>query len=193
MTTPTHMLLSLAVLGRKSRPQEHKWLLLGGFLPDAVIFWFFLWEGIVKGASGEYLWDELYFTPFWQAAVDYWNSIPLLGLCLGLAVWKRLRWLQALSLSMLLHVLGDIFVHNDDAHAHFLPLTNWKFVSPVSYYDPAHYGQYFVWVELLLIGACVYFAERRLNSPRAKKWLRILGFGWFALLLIGNVAQLVLV
>ena len=191
MTTPTHLLTSLALLARKDRPEANKWLLLGGFLPDAVIYWFFFWEGLVRGGSNEYLWDELYFTPFWQAAVDYWNSIPLILLALGLAFYRKILWLQALTLSMLVHVLGDLPVHNDDAHAHFLPLSNWKFISPISYWDPSHYGDYFLWVELIIIGVCLYCAYPRLNSKAARRWLLGLGGFWFLVCLAGGIFQII--
>jgi len=44
-------------------------------------------------------------------------------------------------------------VHHDDGHRHFFPLSDWRFESPVSYWDPAHYGHIFLWIELLLVAA----------------------------------------
>lgn len=63
------------------------------------------------------------------------------------------------ALAALLHLAGDLPVHATDAHRHFWPLTDWRFVSPVSYWDPAHGGQWFSWVEgtlgLVCTGAIV--------------------------------------
>jgi hypothetical protein len=39
-----------------------------------------------------------------------------------------------------LHLGFDFLLHNDDGRAHFWPLSNWIFQSPVSYWDPDHYG-----------------------------------------------------
>jgi hypothetical protein len=47
---------------------------------------------------------------------------------------------------MLLHSLGDLPLHHDDAHRHFFPFLDWRFSSPVSYWDPEHHGQ---WVSLI--------------------------------------------
>ena len=44
--------------------------------------------------------------------------------------------LIALFSAALVHLTLDFPLHNDDARAHFWPLTNWKFTSPVSYWDP---------------------------------------------------------
>ncbi len=35
----------------------------------------------------------------------------------------------------------DLPVHHDDGHRHFFPLSDWRFASPVSYWDPEHYGR----------------------------------------------------
>ena len=36
----------------------------------------------------------------------------------------------------------------------FWPLSSWRFVSPVSYYDPAHFGRVFMIVEIALAIGC---------------------------------------
>lgn len=49
----------------------------------------------------------------------------------------------AFSASALLHSAIDLLVHRDDAHMQFWPLTEWRFRSPLSYWDPAHGGTWF--------------------------------------------------
>ena len=44
------------------------------------------------------------------------------------------------ALAALVHLAGDLPLHADDAHRHFWPVTDWRFHSPVSYWDPAHHG-----------------------------------------------------
>ena len=58
---------------------------------------------------------------------------------------------QILFLSMILHSLGDLPVHNDDAHRHFFPFSNYRFISPFSYWDRNHYGSIVSLVEMLLV------------------------------------------
>ena len=52
---------------------------------------------------------------------------------------------------MAVHCVTDLLVHREDAHAHFFPLSSWRFVSPVSYWDPRHYGAVVGLVELVLV------------------------------------------
>ena len=40
----------------------------------------------------------------------------------------------------LLHLTFDLPFHHDDAHPHFWPFSDWRFTSPLSYWDPAHDG-----------------------------------------------------
>ena len=55
-----------------------------------------------------------------------------------------------LALAALTHVAGDLPVHVDDAHRHFWPLSDWKFISPVSYWHPDHHGGIFSILESML-------------------------------------------
>ncbi len=132
----------------------------------------FLFYAIEKarGVAESVIWGERYFDAGWQTFFDLFNSLPLIGL--GAVVAWRLgtaRWL-ALLLSMGLHCLFDLPLHRDDAHRHFFPLSDWRFESPVSYWDPSS-GGYFVSlaeIALVLVGSVVLW--RRL--PRAgHRWL----------------------
>jgi len=51
----------------------------------------------------------------------------------------------------MLHIAGDLPLHNDDAHRHFFPFSNWRFISPVSYWDPKHYGTIVAPIEILIV------------------------------------------
>ena len=51
--------------------------------------------------------------------------------------------------------IGDLPLHNDDAHRHFFPFSDWRFSSPVSYWDPQHYGYWASLVEF----SCVLLAS----------------------------------
>ncbi len=68
---------------------------------------------------------------------------------------------------MLLHIFGDLPLHHDDAHRHFFPLLDWRFLSPVSYWDPAHHGQWASLVEFIavLAAALIMYRWRPLLRP----------------------------
>ncbi|MCP4390020.1 MAG: hypothetical protein GY802_17130 [Gammaproteobacteria bacterium] len=61
---------------------------------------------------------------------------------------------------MLLHIFGDLPLHHDDAHRRFFPLLERRFESPVSYWDPAHHGQWasaFEFIGVLAASAFMYW------------------------------------
>ena len=66
-----------------------------------------------------------------------------------------------LALAALTHLAADLPVHVDDAHRHLWPLSDWKFISPVSYWDPGHHGTAFSIFEALLgVVLCVILLRR---------------------------------
>ena len=180
MTTPAHAALSLIVLGRSERNALP--VALGAVAPDVPMLVFYLWERLVRGVSEGRIWSERYFDPGWQVVFDIPSSIPLLGIALcillvligrrstagrvapaAMAAAPRLPALTASTLfvaSMIIHALGDLPLHREDAHRHFLPFSDWRFTSPVSYWDPEHYGGYAAAGEVLLVLAVSVFLFR---------------------------------
>ena len=75
---------------------------------------------------------------------------------------------------MLLHCAFDLPLHHDDAHRHFLPISNWRYQSPVSYWDPAHAGALGAGLEV----ACVLGASVVLWRRFEQRWIRGLLAFW---------------
>ncbi|MCZ0934201.1 MAG: hypothetical protein OXJ54_03370 [Gemmatimonadetes bacterium] len=180
MTTPAHAALSLIVLGRSERNALP--VALGAVAPDLPMLVFYFWERLARGVSEGRIWSERYFDPGWQVVFDIPSSIPLLALTLcillvligrrstagglpsaGADAAPRPARLTAWALfvaSMILHALGDLPLHREDAHRHFFPFSDWRFTSPVSYWDPDHYGGYAAIGEVLLVLAVSVFLFR---------------------------------
>lgn len=180
MTTPAHAALSLIILGRSERNALP--VALGAVAPDVPMLVFYLWERLARGVSEGRIWSERYFDPGWQVVFDIPSSIPLLllALCIllvligrrstagpvpsaGVAAAPRPARLTAWALfvaSMILHALGDLPLHREDAHRHFFPFSDWRFTSPVSYWDPDHFGGYAAIGEVLLVLAVSVFLFR---------------------------------
>ncbi len=170
MNTPAHVVLNALVLGR-GRWRDHWVAITGGALvPDLPMFGFYLYQRAVLEAPERRIWSEAYFQPGWQTFFDLFNSLPLIALG-ALVAWRARAtgWL-AFFASMALHCLLDLPLHREDAHGHFFPFSSWRFESPVSYWDPAHYGLYFAGAEalLVLVGALVL---TRYAPPRAWRFV----------------------
>lgn len=168
MNTPTHVMVNALALGR-GRWRAH-WLAItaGAVAPDLSMVLLYAYERVVRGTPERVIWSTRYFDPDWQLVVDLFNSLPLIGV--GALVAWRLRstaWLVFWA-SMALHCVTDLLVHREDAHAHFFPVSSWRFISPVSYWDPRHYGWLVGPLEVLLIvlGAVVLFRSEILAWRR---------------------------
>ena len=114
-------------------------------------------EKELRGVPERVIWAESYFDPAWQQLFDAFNSIPLAVLGMALARWRGAERFVALFASMTLHCVADLLVHREDAHGHFFPFTDWRFMSPVSYWDPAYHGAWFLALELgfVVVGGLV--------------------------------------
>ncbi len=159
MNTPSHVAIAVAVLGNHKRPKDTAWIIWGALLPDIPMYLLFAFD-ILRGVSAREIFNERYFQDYWQMPMNVVNSIPLYLLLLLLAYRLNWRGVKYLCLAALLHIACDLPVHREDAHAHFWPLTDWKFISPVSYYDPRHYGNIFAPFEMLIVLISTYFGAK---------------------------------
>ena len=164
MHTPAHVAASLFVW-----PKEGRWInavavTVGAVLPDATMFFFYGYQKAI-GTPEKEIWSTLYFQEHWQYCFDVFNSIPLAILLFVIFRQFKIRWAQLLVASAGLHMLCDLPVHHDDGHRHFLPISNWRFESPVSYWDPAHYGLIFATFELVFAICALVYVMRKGEKP----------------------------
>lgn len=157
MKTPSHAILNLALLGKPHLPQANLPIVLGAILPDIPIFIFYFWAKLVLQLPETQIWSEAYYQPFWQNIIALFHSIPLAAIGGLFAYYRGWQIGQIFFLSLVLHSLLDLPVHNDDAHRHFFPFSNYRFISPLSYWDSKHHGDLVSFIEtLLVLGATVY-------------------------------------
>jgi hypothetical protein len=164
MNTPSHAILNVAILSNVS-PLAGA-IAFGAILPDLPIFGFYIWAKWIARLPEQKIWSEGYYYPVVQDLVAFFHSIPIAFLGWLIAFFAGWDIAQVVCLSCVLHSLGDLPVHNSDAHRHFFPLTDYRFISPVSYWDPKHYGSIAAAVELGLVSAATVWV-----FPRTEFWL----------------------
>ena len=168
MNTQSHALINTALLSRKAASPLHRYALIGAVVPDVPMFIFFAIEAFILKHPQSLIWSERYFLPGWQNLFDIFNSIPLFLLLLGIGYWRKSNALIICSLSLLLHAAGDFFLHHDDGHRHFFPLLQFRFHSPVSYWDPNHHGRIVSAIEILVTAGASIYLFTRLQSRLMK-------------------------
>ena len=164
MQTPAHLAISLLVWPKENRWIDASAVAIGAILPDISMFFFYGYQKAVGSAEHE-IWQTLYFEPHWQYFFDVFNSIPAAVLLFVMFRWSKVRWGQLLVASAGLHMLCDLPVHHDDGHRHFLPISHWRFESPVSYWDPNHFGHIFAICELVLAISALIYVSRQGTRP----------------------------
>ena len=171
MQTQSHLLLAAAAITPLRRWPGAIYapaLLLGAILPDIPFFLLtvagnisYRWLAAPPPTPSimEYLHFTLFYShPLWIVSHNFFHSLLTDGalLLVGLWWWKRrgscwgmmLFWLAA---SMLVHVGIDFVTHNSDGPLIWFPV-NWdyRFASPVSYWEADHFGRTFRVFELTL-------------------------------------------
>ncbi|WP_136660248.1 hypothetical protein [Nitratireductor sp. XY-223] len=174
MNTQTHVLLAAAILAKPGEPARNTAVIAGALVPDLAIYTLFVWSKFA-GVPERTVWSELYFQPPWSDAVTVGNSAPLyvLVLLIGLVASRWLRpaaLLTFFALAALIHLATDLPVHVNDAHAHFWPFSDWRFRSPVSYWNPSHNGNLFALVEIGIGILLSFILWRRFHAL----WVRAL-------------------
>lgn len=168
MNTPSHVIINLFILGRHQPSQFNLPIIIGSLLPDVAIFWFYFWTKFIKKLPESTIWSETYFSSSWQDIFAIPNSIVLCLIGVVIAHYLQQPFLKIMFISMIIHCLCDLPVHHDDAHRHFVPLTDFRFVSPFSYWDVRYHGKWVALLELLIVSGSSVYLYLIFNSWWAK-------------------------
>lgn len=139
---------------------------LGSVAPDIPLY-LMSFGGIaffkyVKGWNDKetfsHLFDKLYFhDPLWIGFHNFLHSPTMLlilaiaAMCLRARFPKTCRWALYFLAACFLHSVVDIVTHHDDGPVLFFPFDwQYRFPSPVSYWDRNHFGGPFMVFEGLL-------------------------------------------
>ncbi len=172
MNTQTHVLMG-AVLFGKPVPRLAWVAAAGGFIPDLPMY-AIIGALRMQGYSLDVIFGQLYWQDWWQIANAIghnfllWGSLSVISALTMLrgaeagqtSIFEqfRIRFAKARTAAMvfafsaaaLISSLTDFLLHHNDGHMHFWPLSEWRFQSPVSYWDPNHHGATFGFVEAAL-------------------------------------------
>ncbi len=180
MITSTHMLTAAAILSERDKPYRNAAAVLGGVFPDLSIFVLFGWAKLQGVAQWE-IWRKLYWHEPWQTLGAISNSFPIWGALLVLGLAVRSTLMTVFAAAVVIHLALDLPVHADDAHRHFWPLTDWRFHSPLSYWDTDHHSRIVNAIEIGICCGCIAVLWRRFTTW----WVRLLlGLGLSSLVLV---------
>ena len=183
MNTASHIAASLFCWRKETKKTAVFAIVFGAMLPDLMMFYFYGYQKFIANRTESEMWSTLYFDPSWQLSFDVFNSIPVTLLFLLIAKKFGWRFIYILSGSALLHMCFDLPLHHDDGHRHFLPFSHWRFASPISYWDPQHFGHIITFIEVAVSAAIFIFIWKKNRS----KPMRIVTFLAFCVYVVGFV------
>lgn len=168
MNTPGHAVVNLLILGKRDRPSLFVPIALGAILPDLPMWLFYAYQKVWLGTPERMIWSESYYLAGWQAFFDVFNSLPLMMLAALVAYGGKSPRVVAFFASMMMHAVCDLLLHHSDAHRHFFPFSEWRLLSPVSYWDPRYYGGVVSSIEILVVvvGASWLFKQYPAKGAR---------------------------
>lgn len=169
MNTPAHLLVGVALFSRRDLPRTARMAAIGSLLPDLSLYVLAGVSLFILQIPPERVFGELYFSPAWQSIFAVDNSFFLWGLILLIAAYARNAPWIAFASAGLLHIATDFLMHNDDARAHFWPVSDWVFESPISYWDSDHYAAMLAPFTVAAVLASAYVIWRRWPSW----WVRV--------------------
>jgi membrane-bound metal-dependent hydrolase YbcI (DUF457 family) len=175
MNTPSHLLMT-AFAGKWYKLQNKGALLLGAVAPDIPLYLlslfgllYFRAVGMTSRQAFEHIYGTLYFQDVWWISLHnlLHTPIPLLS---GMLIFFLLRkkyprlssWMLYFFAAALVHSFVDILTHFDDGPLLLFPFNlELRFASPISYWDPAHYGREFsIFEGILNIAFILYLLPR---------------------------------
>ena len=194
MNSPTHSLLALALLAKEGHTKRNWAIFIGSVIPDVAIYIWAPYQKFVNGVSGAEMWGKLYFEPPMQNLIASFNSGPIYMVLtmIGYAARSKLwgMFMMFFGVAALIHMATDLPVHGHDAYKHFWPLSEWRFYSPISYYEADLHGAWVSLVEMLIAFVSIFILWKRFPKLWVKTVLGILAFLYITMQVVFRLAAI---
>ena len=161
MNTHAHLVLGAALFAKPNAPKVNTAAILGSLAPDISLYFMVFYSMLIMGIEPTVVFGELYYSTVWQTIFAIDNSFFLWGFLLIIGFVTKIYWVKVFAAVGITHLIFDFPLHHDDGRAHFQPLSDWVFNSPISYWDPQNYGVIVGFFEVILvIGLCAILFRR---------------------------------
>ena len=150
MNTPAHIIFGAAAFAHPNKPKLTMAAIIGGLIPDLSLYLMVFWSYFVLGNNPDYIFNVQYYSLKWQSIFAIDNSFFVWAIILYFSILIQKNWLKAFASSAFLHLSLDFLLHSQDARRQLWPLSDWVFISPLSYWDKNHYGHVIGGLEILI-------------------------------------------
>jgi len=168
MNTPTHLLIAASLFANRRESTLVFAAVAGALVPDLSLYLLAGFSLFIQGNEADYVFGTQYYSNAWQRIFSIDNSFLVWGVLLTIAIVKRWHLLIAFSIGGFAHLLCDFPLHHDDGRAHFWPVSDWVFKSPLSYWDVNHHAKIIAPMEAVLALGLAVYLMCKLNTVRAR-------------------------
>ncbi len=162
------MLIAASLFAKPGKPAITWVAVLGGVLPDLSLYLLVFNSLVLRGESTDKVFGEYYFSDEWQSIFSIDNSFFVWALVIAIGFYWKREWVWVLGVACVVHLLGDFPLHHDDGRAHFWPVSDWVYQSPLSYWDVNHHARIVAPLEGLLCIVLYAFLFWKFRSRRAR-------------------------
>lgn len=171
------MLVNTWLTGRTSGDVDRttlRWFVGGGLAPDVPLHvlaagslvWYAVAQGMTPPETFEHVFGTMFFEdPVWKAANSALHAplvLAALAVAGGAAGGPRGRHIRALAAGAAIHAVVDVLTHHSDGPLLWFPVDwSYRFASPVSYWEPEHFGRPMSVLDLGLTVGLGLWAVRR--------------------------------
>ena len=167
---------------------------IGALIPDILIYIWAPYQMLIKGEPQSRIWDVLYFAPPMQTGIALFNSIPIYLLLAVVGFTRRAtawgKFVLFFALAALTHMATDFPVHDHDAYRHFWPLSDFRFYSPISYWEVDHHAGWVSLFEAAIGLIAIIVLWRRFPKLWVKIVLGVLALAYLALPVLYKLASI---
>jgi len=165
MITTTHVVvnaLAVKIPTLKKVISKPKAFIFGGLAPDMFLYiasivmfsYYSLTTNLATDEIFDYIYNDLFFNNiYWLIGQNILHApFVLIGLYFAAKKFKKYKHvLQSFALGAGLHTVIDVFTHHNDGPLVLFPFNlSYRFSSPISYWDPAHYGNILAPIDLTI-------------------------------------------
>ncbi len=176
MNTQAHLIIGAAAFAKPNQRKVNIAALVGSLAPDISLYVLAIYYLFIMDVPPGIVFGEMYFSNQWQSIFSVDNSFFVWGIIIGIGTYLKNSIIKIFGLAGFLHLVLDFPLHHDDGRAHFWPVSDWVFSSPVSYWDPGHFGNVVGPLEAVLCLVLCVILVIRFRTFRARSGIILLGF-----------------
>lgn len=175
MNTQAHLIIGTAAFAQPNQWKNNTAVITGSLAPDFSLYVLSIYYLFIKEVPPSIIFGQMYFSEQWQRIFSVDNSFFVWGILIFTGILLNNELIKYFGLAGFLHLILDFPLHHDDGRAHFWPISDWIYSSPISYWDPKHFGNIVAPLEASICIILCFILVTRFRTIKARLGITFLG------------------